>query len=87
MTNLTATKTKVVTEINQTYLQYEAAKERVSKANAAFIEAGKRKDRAVSGITKYQEAESELIEARAVHAKTLILLERLGGNFTIPSLN
>ena len=85
--NLVATKTKIVTEINQTYLQYEAAKERLSKANTAFKQASNQKNSGVSGISKYQEAESELIEARAVHTKTLILLERLSGNFTVPNLN
>ena len=86
-TNLSATKTKIVTEINQTYLQYESAKERLSKANLAFKQASNQKNAGVSGITGYQEAISELIEARTVHAKTLILLERLSGNFAVPNLN
>ena len=86
-TNLSATKTKIVTEINQTYLQYESAKERLSKANLAFKQASNQKNAGVSGITGYQEALSELIEARTVHAKTLILLERLSGNFAVPNLN
>ena len=86
-TNLSATKTKIVTEINQTYLQYESAKERLSKANLAFKQTSNQKNAGVSGITGYQEALSELIEARTVHAKTLILLERLSGNFAVPNLN
>jgi hypothetical protein len=86
-TNLSATKTKIVTEINQTYLQYESAKERLSKANLAFKQASNQKNAGVSGITGYQETLSELIEARTVHAKTLILLERLSGNFAVPNLN
>ena len=86
-TNLSATKTKIVTEINQTYLQYESAKERLSKANLAFKQASNQKNAGVSGITGYLEALSELIEARTVHAKTLILLERLSGNFAVPNLN
>ena len=36
---------------------------------------------------KLREAEAELFDARTVHAKTLILLLRLSGNFEIPSLN
>jgi outer membrane protein TolC len=86
-TNLSATKTKIVTEINQTYLQYESAKERLKNANLAFKQANNQKNPGLLAITKYQEAESELIEARAIHAKTLILLERLSGNFKVPSLN
>jgi outer membrane protein TolC len=86
-TNLSATKTKIVTEINQTYLQYESAKERLKNANLAFKQANNQKNPGLLAITKYQEAESELIEARAIHAKTLILLERLSGKFKVPSLN
>jgi outer membrane protein TolC len=86
-TNLLSTKTKVVTEINQTYLQYESAKERLTTANKAFKQASTQKNSGLSGILKYHDAESELIEARTVHAKTLILLERLSGNFKIPNLN
>jgi outer membrane protein TolC len=85
--NLASTKTKIVTEINQTYLQYESAKERLATAEKAFKQAEGQKNNGVSGIGNYQEAQSELIEARTVHTKTLILLERLGGNFVLPSLN
>jgi hypothetical protein len=45
-----------VTEINQTYLQYESAKERLSKANLTFKQASNQKNAGVSGITGYQEA-------------------------------
>jgi outer membrane protein TolC len=86
-TNLISTKTKIVTEINQTYLQYESARERLKNANAAFKLADAQKNAGLSAILRYREAESELIEARAVHAKTLILLERVSGNFDVPSLN
>lgn len=85
--NLNATKTKILTEINQTYLQYESAKERLKNANTALKQAGNAKYSGLTGILKYREAESEVMEARAVHAKTLILLERLSGNFDIPNLN
>lgn len=86
-TNLSATKTKIITEINQTYLQYESAKERLNNANTAFRLANGQKSNGLSGILRYREAESELIEARTVHAKTLILLQRISGNFDVPSLN
>lgn len=86
-TNLISTKTKIVTEINQTYLQYESARERLKNANAAFKQANIQKNASLAGILRYREAESELIEARAVHAKTLILLERISGNFEVPNLN
>jgi outer membrane protein TolC len=85
--NLASTKTKIVTEINQTYLQYESAKDRLITAEKTLKLTENQKNNGVLGISKYQEAQSELIEAKTVHAKTLILLERLGGNFVLPSLN
>lgn len=85
--NLAATKTKIVTEINQTYLQYESAKERLKNANAAFKQVSGQKNNSLAAILKYRDLESELIEARAIHTKTLILLERISGNFDVPSLN
>jgi outer membrane protein TolC len=85
--NLASTKTKIVTEINQTYLQYESAKERLESAILTFKQASSHKSNDLTGILKLRDAEYELIEARTVHAKTLILLERLSGNFSIPNLN
>lgn len=85
--NLITTKTKILTEINQTYLQYESAKERLINADAAFKKVSGQKNSGLAGILQYRDVESELIEARAIHVKTLILLERISGNFDVPSLN
>ncbi|MBU3617434.1 TolC family protein [Polynucleobacter sp. JS-Polo-80-F4] len=85
--NLVATKTKVITEINQTYLQYEAAKERLEKANIAYSMAKTSKSVGLKSVLELREAEYELFDARTVHAKTLILLKRLSGHFDIPNLN
>lgn len=85
--SLNTTKTKVVTEINQTYLQYESTKERLNKANSAYSQASKTKMSSIQGLLNFRDAEYELIDARTVHAKTLILLQRLSGNFEIPNLN
>ena len=85
--SLAATKTKVITEINQTYLQYEAAKTRLDKANLAFNLAKNTKRANLQSVLQLREAEYELFDARTVHAKTLILLRRLSGNFDVPNLN
>jgi len=84
--SLMATKAKIVTEINQTYLQYQSAKERLEAATKAYNQAKMSKNNA-QGILRFRDAEYELFDARTVHAKTLILLLRLSGNFEIPSLN
>ena len=85
--NLAATRTKVITEINQTYLQYEAAKDRLEKANIAFNAAKAVKKTDLRSVLQFREAEYELFDARTVHAKTLILLKRLSGHFDLPNLN
>jgi len=85
--NLVATKTRVITEINQTYLQYEAAKERLERANAAYRIAMAPKKVSIQSVLQLREAEYELFDARTVHAKTLILLKRLSGHFDAPNLN
>ncbi|QWE15717.1 TolC family protein [Polynucleobacter sp. AP-Nino-20-G2] len=85
--NLVAAKTKIVTEINQTYLQYQAAKDRLETAAASYSQAKPSQNLGLQGLLKFREAEYELIDARTVHAKTLILLQRLSGDFDVPNLN
>jgi len=85
--NLMATKTKIVTEINQTYLQYQSAKERLESAIQAYKKSKIARIGSLKGVLAFREAEYELIDARTVHAKTLILLQRLSGNFEVPNLN
>ncbi|QWD84308.1 TolC family protein [Polynucleobacter sp. MWH-P3-07-1] len=84
--SLMATKAKIVTEINQTYLQYQSAKERLESATKAYNQAKMSKNN-IQGILRFRDAEYELFDARTVHAKTLILLERLSGNFEVPNLH
>ena len=84
--SLMATKVKIVTEINQTYLQYQSAKERLEAATKAYNQAKMSKNN-IQGILRFRDAEYELFDARTVHAKTLILLERLSGNFEVPNLH
>ena len=85
--NLVVTKTKIVTEINQVYLQYQSAKDRLEIAITAYNSAKSSQNSGMQGLLKFRDAEYELIDARNVHAKTLILLQRLSGNFEVPTLN
>ena len=84
--NLIAIKSKIATEINQTYLQYLSAKDRLEAANKAYNQAKASKN-SPQGILRFRDAEYELFDARTVHAKTLILLNRLSGNFEVPNLH
>jgi outer membrane protein TolC len=85
--NLRAAKSKITVEINQTYLQYQSAKDWLEKANTAYVEAKKKRNGTLNNILSYRGVESELIDARTVHAKTMVLLERISGNFDVPNLD
>jgi hypothetical protein len=85
--NLIAAKSKIVTEINQTYLQYQSARERLESSTNAYNQVKLLQNPGLQGLLKFRDAEYELIEARTVHAKTLILLQRLSGNFEVPNLH
>ena len=85
--NLVASKTKIVTEINQVYLQYQSAIDRLEIAISAYNQAKLSQNSGMQGLLKFRDTEYELIDARSVHAKTLILLQRLSGNFEAPNLN
>jgi outer membrane protein TolC len=85
--NLIAVKSKIVTEINQTYLQYQSARERLETSTNAYNQAKSIQNSGLQGLLRFRDAEYELIDARTVHAKTLILLQRLSGNFEVPNLH
>ena len=85
--NLQAIKTKTTVEINQTYLQYQAAKDRLNAAIKSYQGAKSSGFGSVNLVLKFREVESELFDARTAHAKILILLQRLSGNFDTPNLN
>ena len=84
---LQATKTKIVTELNQTYLQYQSAKNRLESSNKAYQTAKHQKNNGITGVLAFREAQGELFDARTIHAKTLILLQRLSGDFQVPKFN
>ncbi len=84
---LQATKTKATVEINQTFLQYQSAKDRLELANKAYQLAKVQDIKSIDSVLKLRETEVELFDARTVHSKTLILLLRLSGNFETPKLN
>jgi cobalt-zinc-cadmium efflux system outer membrane protein len=84
--NLLATKAKVNMEINQTYLQYQSTVSRLENAENLYKHAKTHQNGDIQAILNLANAETELIDSRTAHAKTLILLERLSGNFETPNL-
>jgi outer membrane protein TolC len=77
---------KIYVEINQTYLQYLATQERVEKAEKAYNKLKSTKNKSFKELIKFHDAESELIDAQTVCTKTMLTLQRMSGNYEIPTL-
>ena len=84
--NLQATKTKIITEINQTFLQYQSANEKFLAAKKSYEDALNTKIQNVQSIANLRDKEYDLIDARTAQVKTSILLMRLSGDFSVPNL-
>lgn len=81
-------KNRVVVEIQQAFLQYNVAKEKLKVAEQNFLSSvQKTKPATVQSITQIREKSTELIDAKINHAKALIFLLRVSGDYEIPQFN
>jgi hypothetical protein len=81
-------KNRVVVEVRQAFLQYSVAKEKLKIAEQNFLASQeKSKPRTVQSITQTREKSTELIDAKVNHAKALIFLLRVSGDYEIPQFN
>jgi outer membrane protein TolC len=81
-------KNRVTVEIKQAFLQYSVAKEKLKIAEQNFVATQeKSKPRTVQSITLIREKTTELIDAKVNHAKALIFLLRVSGDYEIPQFN
>ena len=80
-------KSKILTEINQSFLLYDSAKQKYGSALAAYEEAKQKKnDKTVDGITTFLDREIEFNDAKINHAKSQIYLLRVSGFYDLPNL-
>jgi Outer membrane efflux protein len=80
-------KSRILTEINQSFLLYDSAKQKYVSALSAFDEAKQKKnDKTVDGITTYLDREIEFNDAKINHAKSQIYLLRVSGFYELPNL-
>lgn len=77
-------KQKVVVEINQAHLQYVTARRRLEEAEKAHRTAAASLDSSAVKITAARETEFDLNDARTNHAKALIALRRISGDYDLP---
>ena len=81
-------KNRVTVEVKQAFLQYSVAKEKLKIAEQNFLASQeKSKPRTVQSITQSREKSTELIDAKVNHAKALIFLLRVSGDYEIPQFN
>jgi len=81
-------KNRVTVEVKQAFLQYSVAKEKLKTAEQNFLASQeKSKPRTVQSITQIREKSTELIDAKVNHAKALIFLLRVSGDYEIPQFN
>ncbi|NDD71158.1 hypothetical protein EBZ97_03845 [bacterium] len=81
-------KNRVTVEVKQAFLQYSVAKEKLKTAEQNFLSSQeKSKPRTVQSITQIREKSTELIDAKVNHAKALIFLLRVSGDYEIPQFN
>ena len=81
-------KNRVAVEVRQAFLQYNVAKEKLKMAEQNFLASQeKSKPRTVQSITQTREKSTELIDAKVNHAKALIFLLRVSGDYEIPQFN
>mgnify|MGYP003351676832 FL=1 len=76
-------KARVVTEVNQAFLQYQFAKRKFESAKTAYENINK-KPTDKSGIATLRDREGEFIDAKVNHAKALFYLQRVSGNYDLP---
>ena len=76
-------KARVVTEVNQAFLQYQFAKRKFESAKTAYENINK-KPTDKSGIATLRDREGEYIDAKVNHAKALFYLQRVSGNYDLP---
>ena len=81
-------KNRVMVEVKQAFLQYTVAKDKLKIAEQNLLTAREKyKRNSVESITQFREKSTELIDAKTNHAKALIFLLRVSGNYEIPQFN
>jgi cobalt-zinc-cadmium efflux system outer membrane protein len=81
-------KNRVVVEVKQAFLQYNVAKEKLKNTEQNLKTALKKaKPATIQSIKQIREKSTELIDAKVNHAKALIFLLRVSGDYEIPQFN
>lgn len=77
-------KLRVVAEVNQAYLQYVSARKKLNDAERVFQQSNPDVATSVEAIVAARETEVDLNDAKTNHAKALVFLRRVSGNYDLP---
>jgi len=80
-------KTRVIAEVNQALMQYQFAKTKLADAEKDYAQVAKsNSDNSAKSIILMRDKEAELVDAKINHAKALIYLQRVSGDYEIPKI-
>ena len=80
-------KTRVIAEVNQALMQYQFAKTKLADEEKDYAQAVKdNSDNSAKSIILMRDKEVELLDAKINHAKALIYLQRVSGDYEIPKI-
>ena len=80
-------KTRVIAEVNQALMQYQFAKTKLADEEKDYAQVAKaNSDNSAKSIILMRDKEAELVDAKINHAKALIYLQRVSGDYEIPKI-
>ncbi len=80
-------KTRVIAEVNQALMQYQFAKTKLAEEEKDYAQVAKaNSDNSAKSIILMRDKEAELVDAKINHAKALIYLQRVSGDYEIPKI-
>jgi hypothetical protein len=80
-------KTRVIAEVNQALMQYQFAKTKLADEEKDYAQSVKdNSDNSAKSIILMRDKEVELLDAKINHAKALIYLQRVSGDYEIPKI-
>ena len=80
-------KVRVAVEVNQAYMQYGYAVDKLNAAQSDYVYAQKNNSaNNVDAVFNLREREGFLIDAKINHAKALVYLLKVSGQYEIPKL-
>jgi len=79
-------KARISAEVNQAFMQYGYAVDKLNAAKDDFDAASKNSAENIDAVLNMREKEGNLIDAKINHAKALIYLKKVSGDYQLPKI-